>query len=74
MSKGKQWFESTQAHNKKEIKMKRFKGMKFENTNFYKWYQEKQAIKRDIAIMEQFRFSDEFAMDCTPVPIKGISS
>jgi len=40
------------------------------NSDFFEWYKERQRVKVDIAIMEEYiNNSDDFKMDCTPIPI-----
>lgn len=41
------------------------------NSNFFKWYKEKKDRKEQVTIMEDYILnSDDFKMDCTPIPIK----
>lgn len=38
--------------------------------DFFKYYKEQKAIQKDILVLKNyFNESDDFKMDCTPIPI-----
>ena len=46
-----------------------------EAEEFFAWYKKQKTIKEELAILEDYiENSDDFKMDCTPIPLTKINN